>query len=125
MYHCKEVVFKYLVLVNKYFRVSIPEEIIEENRFLLTSHDEKRFKRYLNGDKFTSYGTSVHIRNLTDMNRIGAKWRYVWMIVFPGKEFMIQKYRIKHPSMYWLYYPYRHWMGWKGLWRNIFGKSNW
>ncbi|MHB9056343.1 MAG: nucleotidyltransferase domain-containing protein [Paludibacteraceae bacterium] len=118
-YNCREVVFKYIVLVNKYFRVFIPEEVIGEYRFLLSARDEKRFKRYLNGAKWSSYGTSAHIRNVTGLNSIGAKLRYIGMVLFPGKEFMIHKYRIRHASMYRLYYPYRHWIGWKGLWKMV------
>lgn len=29
---------------------------------------------------------------------------------------MVKNCDIKHPTVFWLYYPYRHWIGLKSLW---------
>jgi len=40
-------------------------------------------------------------------------------VLFPGKKLMLRSYRIKNESLYWLWYPYRFWVGIKGFfWKN-------
>jgi len=49
--------------------------------------------------------------------------RYVKGVIFPGKEFMIEKYSIKQPQLFWFWYPYRWYSGLKGLWLVITRKT--
>lgn len=127
-YHCEEVVYKYLALIHKYFRVSIPAGSAvqlpsphrEEPgvRFpYLSAQDEELFNRYLNGYKSTPYGALTHIENIRKNKGLRAKFRYFVLVVFPGKAFMRNNYRMKYPQVYWLYYPIRHWKGVKGMFK--------
>jgi hypothetical protein len=44
-------------------------------------------------------------------------------VVFPGKEFMIEKYSIKQPRLFWFWYPYRYYCGLKGFWYVVRGNT--
>ncbi len=118
-YNSEDIVYKYLAMVIKYFRVSAPENISAKYGYLLTAQDEKRFIQYLNGVKTESFGASGHIRNIAKKNSLGAKLHYLRMVVFPPERFMRNRFGIRHSSVYWLYYPYRWWIGLKGLWKMI------
>jgi hypothetical protein len=44
-------------------------------------------------------------------------------VVFQGKEFMVEKYSIKQPRLFWFWYPYRYYCGLKGFWYVVRGTS--
>ncbi|MBV5343714.1 hypothetical protein JZU68_08985, partial [bacterium] len=54
--------------------------------------------------------TATHILHLKQLKSPGDILRYVKGVVFPGKTFMIDKYSIKRPRLFWLWYPYRWWV---------------
>lgn len=117
LYNCEQVVYKHIYLIHKYFQVPIPTDSAQKYSTFLPMQDEELFKRYLSGYRSTPYGAYTHINNASEMEGVGAKLRYLFLVVFPNREFMRQNYRIKHPSVYWLYYPLRHWKGLKGMWK--------
>ena len=122
-YKCENTVFKYLLLINKYFKASVPEHIIEKYVHQLTEKDEELFVNYLHGYVITSYGASTHIQNFNEIKGLQKKIRYLLLVVFPTKEYMTEGYKIKNKDLYWLYYPYRHWIGLKGIAKWVVGRK--
>ncbi len=121
-YKCEETVFKYLMLISKYFNAPVPDKIIENYAPKLTINDENLFIDYLHGYVGTSYGASTHIENFHKIEGWMKKIRYLFLVVFPTKAYMVEGYQMKNPHLYWLYYPYRHWIGLKGFAKWVFGK---
>lgn len=116
-YHCVDNVFKYLLIAAEYFHASVPDEVTEKYSGSLTATDKELFNRYLNGFRKKAYGATTHLKNIREMNSTSERIRYLLKVVFPSREFMARSYAMKHPSLFWLYYPTRHWKGLKGLWR--------
>jgi len=117
-YNCVEEVFKYLVLVNKYFNAAVPKYIIEKHETLLDEKEEELFYKYLHGYSFEQANKSaipVHINNLKQLRKFTDLTKYFIDLMFPPKKFMLDKYKINHQGLYMFYYPYRWWVGAKGL----------
>ena len=113
-YNCENIVFEYLIMVNSYMNVTLPASIIERYSNLLTDADKRLFERYLQGDMQQS-AYKMHSKNLNQVAGVTAKIKYGFDLLFPPKAFMVQLYKIKKPSMVFLYYPYRHYKGIKAL----------
>ena len=117
-YHkCEEVVFKYLLLVNKYFQAPLPVLVQKCYPHLLTEEDEELFYNYLKGHVLTKYHVTTHWQNMSEIGSLGNKARYFAELIFPPKKFMLEKYGIRHPSLFMFYYPYRYWVGVKGIFK--------
>jgi hypothetical protein len=123
----------------------VPTVIVENYNFLLTEKDEQLFLEYLKGDFGAFSAVPQHVVNLKKLSILSDRFRYVWDILLPPKEFMIQKYLnqliinnekliIKEKTFrnrlliinyqllikfWWLWYPYRWWVGVKGMWKLI------
>ena len=118
-YNCVENVYKYLMIAARYFHAPVPEEVTGKYAGSLHAADEELFHRYLNGFRPKAYGTSTHLKNITEIKNVGEKLRYLLKVIFPSRKFMAGSYAMKHPSLFWLYYPTRHWKGLKELWKMI------
>lgn len=120
-YHeCERVVFKYLYIAFKYFNVTIPEQIINQYESSLSEADEKLFMNYLRGFRGKlDYSASTHWQIVRNIKGFKNKLNYFMPVVFPTKDFMIQAYSKKNPTLYWLYYPIRLWDGVKGMWKKM------
>jgi len=114
LFGCEKEVFKYIILAKRQFNVSIPDEIVQQYDSILLKNDIRMFYNYLSGyENLTAIPT--HVGNLKQIDNFADYMRYARDIVFPPKTFMIRKYNIKHPSLFLFYYPYRYWVGIKGL----------
>lgn len=111
---CESIVFGYLLLVQQYMNVLLPENITEKYSSSLTNTDRQLFIRYLHGDMSES-AYKMHSKNLRNVKGAGAKIKYGFHLLFPPKAFMIQLYKIKQPSLAIFYYPFRHYKGLKAL----------
>lgn len=114
-YHCETQVFKWVVLVNKYMHAPVPIEIISTYGALLTSKDELLFVKYLHGYVGFTTGMHKHFGNFQYLDSFSDRVRYFWEILFPSKSFMMAKFNIKKPGQVFFYYPYRYYIGLKGL----------
>lgn len=123
VYQCEDVVFKYLILVNKFFNAVLPDKILEKNNSLLTEKDIILFFRYLHGYIGIHYEASSHLKHIHQLVGFKNKSKYILNVVFPTKQFMIQKYQIETPKLYLFYYPYRLWIGLKGFSKWLFGRK--
>jgi hypothetical protein len=102
------------------------------------------FYKHLTGYDFAANrdnsAVPVHFRNIKHIKNPLLKLRYVWEVVFPGKEFMVEKYdpqplkgsKNKRGSgsplgvrgkFWWLWYGYRWYSGLRGLWLVITRKT--
>ena len=118
-FKCESFVFKYLLLVNRFFNVPLPVSILQKYASTIGEQEEQIFIRYLNGFKKHPYGATTHLKNIAEIKDMGEKLRYLLKVVFPSRKFMTGSYTMKYPSLFWLYYPSRHWKGLKGLWRMV------
>ncbi len=141
-YNCEAIVFKYVVLVHKYFNAPIPTVILKEYKHLLKPKDEKIFINYLRGIAPFKSLVPHHLEKLKEFSNISSSFKYLIAQLFPSKEFMIEKYGLKSkvegrktlqtfkPSnlqtfklrFWWLWYPYRWAIGLRGLLKMISGK---
>jgi len=112
---CEELVFGYLMLLNKYYDISIPDYLNENYHHLLTYRNQELFCKYLKGGSLAKYKTSIHIENIRQIMSFKLKLRYYAEVIFPPRKFMIEKYNIQHSSFVLFYYPYRYYIGLKGL----------
>lgn len=122
-YKCEDIVFKYLILVHKYFQAPLPEQIISKYESLLRLEDEALFCQYLRSNrskqKLRTF-VAFHIENLKQLHNRVDFIKYMSHIIFPPKQFMITKYNIRQHRFYVFYYLYRWYIGIRGL----FTKNN-
>lgn len=118
-YNCEKVVFKYLVLVHDYMNASMPENVYKKYSYCLTENDINIFLNLLGG-KSANTIVKMYLLNLNSIKGIQNKSKYVFDLLFPPKEFMVQLYKIKHPSSVLFYYPYRYFIGLRGIFNHLF-----
>jgi len=118
LYKSEEVVFKYLVLVNKHMNAPVPAYVIDKYNYLLTDEIEQKFFKYLKGD-FGSVSENVslsaHFYYLKEVTTFSNKVRYLSGVLLPSKDFLIQRYEIKQPTLVIFYYTLRWLEGIKGV----------
>ena len=108
LYKSDEVVFKYIVLVNKYMNAPVPADVIDKYNYLLTEEVEQLFFKYIKG--LVVPGTvslSAHFYCLKEQATFSNKVRYLLGVLFPPKDFMIGRYKIKYSALVTFYYPLR------------------
>jgi hypothetical protein len=115
LYNCEDVVFKYLVLVNKYMNAKLPIVVLNNYQSLLTIKDEQLFYNFLQGKFINLIPLSAHFRNLKLLQNFPEYIVYLWSVTFPPKAFMIQRYDIRRNLCVYFYYPYRYYIGIKGV----------
>ena len=128
-FKCETIFFKNLILVQKYFNAPLPPEIISKYTSALDNVHEERFLQFLKGERIPRTGkTGIqhHIGMIKGFASISDSLLYFYRIIFPSKAFMIEKYNPQplkgsmNPllgvrGIWWLWYPYRWWVGVKGL----------
>jgi len=122
LYHCEETVYLIIVLINNYMHAAVPTAMLEKYGYLLTPKDKELFIKYLRGYNGVASAMTLsgHFGYLKNLTKFSEKVRYLWDVLFPSKAFMKQTYKIKKPSLVFFYYPYRYYIGIKGLLNHIF-----
>jgi len=110
----------------------LPDYLYEAYRHTFTDYDRDLFYKHLTGYNFAAdrdnSAVPVHFRNIKHIKNPLLKLRYVWEVVFPPKQFMIEKYNINgkwlmiNGKFWWLWYPYRYYCGLRGLFKMVNGK---
>ena len=122
-YHaCEQTVFKFLVLIHKFYNAALPEAILSKYGALLSKEDEDLFIEYLNGVSVQQYHVDFHWQNIRRIKGLAGKMHYMLDLIFPPRKFMLQKYGIQQPAFFWLWYPYRYYVGLKGLCKLLTGR---
>ena len=131
-----KVVFTYLMLVHYFYKATLPQIILDEYNHLLISADKELFVNYLRGVVLTKYHVSTHWGNFRRLKSFSDKIRFLIELIFPPKSFMMEKYTprplkgskrmsgIGSPlgirgHFWWLWYPYRWYVGVKGVFKLI------
>jgi len=120
-YNCIEEVFTHILLANKYMQAKAPENIILKYNDILSEKLQLQFYDYFSGHRGFTSGIPKHFSNFQYLNNPSDKFIYAWRILFPSKAFMIKKFNIKHPALVLFYYPYRYFVGLKGVIKLIAG----
>jgi len=116
LYQSEEVVFKYIVLVNKYMNAPVPTDVIDKYNYLLTEDIEQLFFKYIKGLVVPgNVSLSAHFYYLKEVTTFSNKVRYLLDVLLPSKDFMIERYKIKYSSLVIFYYPLRWSEGIKGV----------
>jgi len=118
-YDCEGIVFRYLLLAHKYYHAPVPDNIVQQNKIYLRKKDEELFLKYLVGEEVISNSVVSQFRNIKHIDGFFNKTKSFLYIVFPPKKYMVKSCDIKHPQVYWLYYPIRHWKGLKEIWKKL------
>jgi hypothetical protein len=111
LFCCKDVVYTQIILAAEYMQANVPVTIYNENKHLVTYAFRKLFIKYLNGYKGFYFQDQSHIKTLTRINPFHRKINYLIDVVFPPELYMIYKYKIRNKKWYFLFYPYRWWIG--------------
>jgi hypothetical protein len=104
-----------LLRVTEQWRIPIPETVLARLRALEPSAQEARVFADL-----TAPQRPVIRRfwaDLASMPDRKTRLVYAWHSMFPTAAYMQRRYTISHPWLTPLYYPYRWWVGAKGLLR--------
>ena len=115
LYNCDKEVFKYILLVNKYMQATVPAAIISKYTDTLTIKEEELFLKYLSGFIGFTTGMHRHFGNFQHITSFQDKVRYFFRIIFPTKKFMLTKFHLENPGLVYFYYPYRYFIGLKGI----------
>lgn len=118
-YGCEKIVYRYLLLTSKYYQVTLPVHILSTYAYCLTNEVEEQFLHFLSGYRGKHYSVETGIRGINKVQGISMKVKYLALMLFPTRKYMIASYKIKNPSLFWCYYPYRYWIALKGLWKMI------
>lgn len=122
LYNCEQIVYKYILLVSKFYVISLPEYILNNYKNSLKKTDEKLFINYLSGLKSKHYSVHSRFSKTQHLPGLILKLKYVLWMIFPSKKYMIRSYKIKNPKLFWLFYPYHFWIGLKGIWKVLIDK---
>ena len=134
---CEKLVMKYLMMTHEFYNTPLPEYICTKYIDILSPYDKNKFIEYLHGVEEKKYHVSTHWQNMTQTAGWSKKFRYFAELIFPPKSFMLEKYRLVDSSklkvnieqnykqqttnykliFWWLFYPYRWWVGLKGIWK--------
>lgn len=120
LFSCQSIVYSQIVLAKEYMQANVPENIFVENKHLLTNDYRRLFIKYLNGYKGFYNQERGHVSTVIHMKPFKKKVSYLLDIVFPPKLYMVYKYQIRNEQLYLLFYPYRWWLGIKGLINYVF-----
>lgn len=121
-YKIDTIVFKYVLLIGKYFNIKIPGDIKDSN--IPITDIEKRFILLLQNKNYNRTDFNSNIRSLSEVKGFGNKIRYIFGDLFPSKEFIILRFQIKNKKLVYFYYPVRFIIGIKNIFKYIFSKKN-
>lgn len=110
-------VMKQLKIANQLFDAPIPDKALEglSDKLSLTVIDI--FNNHLEDKPMYETGTKTHLYYIRKVKTFKGKLLYLVELVFPKKKVMIRMFSVKNSRLYWLWYPYRWWVGLKALLR--------
>ncbi len=107
LYNCSSIVFKYLLLIEKYFDVVIPDYILQKTDANIDVRTEKLFIYYLHHFR-KDFPLGIVNRNIEVFSNIrGFKNKTIYLLndIFPSRTFMYRRYGIgKKYLLFWYYF---------------------
>jgi len=105
-YNAIKQTYPYILLTAKYMNAPIPESVRKEFGSLLSANKEFLLLKFMKCKMSVNYASSV-LRSIKRFNNPLKGLRYLFEMIFPQKKFMVKRYKIKNPSLFFLYYPIR------------------
>jgi len=97
--------YRLFKLVKENFNGAIPEFVIDELKPKKNNFFEARlYGWFLNNSSITWLG---HILRIFSCSSLSGKIRLVLFYLFPGRELMAERYKIKNKRLVYFYYPLR------------------
>jgi len=109
LYNCSSIVFKYLLLIEKYFDVVIPDYILQKTDANIDVRTEKLFIYYLHHFR-KDFPLGIVNRNIEVFSNIrGFKNKTIYLLndIFPSRTFMYRRYGIRKKYLLFWYYIIR------------------
>lgn len=122
-YNASREVEKILRMVQDLLHVKLPESV-NRSKHSLTSAEEiqetktaalLQLEKHLNDRVSHESATQTHLFFIRKIKSPLGKFNYLREVLFPGKRVMKRAYKLKNDRWFWLWYPYRFWVGFKGL----------
>ncbi len=123
--HCEAVVFKHLILTSRFFGIPIPEIYTKKFRNTVTTADEEVFIRFLRGYLYAGNHFSNFSANVASIKGTSEKMRFIASNLFPPKSYMMHRYHIRNEKFFWVYYIYRFYIAFSGLFGKMKTKAKW
>jgi len=105
-YNAIKQTYPYILLTAKYMNAPIPESVKKEFGSLLSANKERQLLKFMTCKMSVNSAPSV-LRSIKRFNNPLKSLRYLFEMIFPQKKFMVNRYKIKNPSLFFLYYPIR------------------
>ena len=114
-YNAEKDVMKILGMVQSVFGAKLPDGLQllpgEETRPAAL----QQLKKHLDDRVSHEPATQTHLFYLRKINSTKGKLNYLREVLLPGKRVMVRVYHLKNDRWYWMWYPYRFWVGFKGF----------
>lgn len=86
-YRCMWIVFRFLLLVQKYYYAPVSEQLVQQKKIYLRKKDEDLFIKYLVGEVVTSDSVLYQFRNVYHIDGFFNKMKYFLFMLFPTKKY--------------------------------------
>lgn len=112
-YQAEHEVIKILQITQELFKFSLPVTLRPKNQTSDATHEH--LHRHLNDQAFNIMASHTHLFYIQKIKNPLGKLHYLKEVLLPGRLVMKRVYNLKNDRWYWLWYPYRIWIGLKGL----------
>ena len=114
-YRIEEEMYQILYIVNKFFGILLPEDVLRDLKTSKSNTDLEDIFAYLSTlesdlkkkERNRQQKELSYLERLSKINGIWNKVQFLFGDIFPCKEFMIQHYHIKNNNLICIYYFFR------------------
>lgn len=114
-YGADKVVIRTLQLLHELLGAPLHPELSAAITEIISREHLEKVAAHLDDRAKKKPSTRTHLKYMNKFDSTSGKLRYVAGVLFPSKRTLIRSYKIQHQRLYWLWYPYRFWLGIKGL----------
>lgn len=112
IHQCELSVMNQLKLLSEFCGLNnLVDDEFNLKNLSLTTFYKTRFLSILRGKKIKGNYLMALLNEYSRFGKPQFFLRYIWDIIHPDKSFMIQRYKIKNPANYRVYYLVRYWEG--------------
>lgn len=113
---------------SELFHPPIPSFVLEQLDTCKPSRFGRRFFALLTGPRDENGGGAVTLARLLTMPGAALKFRYLWLMLFPSRDFMLSRYAVTKPELLPFYYLFRlkdsFWIALQTFFRFAFPKES-